>query len=79
MPAGTSEVRHFHARARQFFFVLSGEAVLECGSERHSLAAHEGVEVPPGQVHRILNQAADSLRFLVISAPSTRADRVNEE
>ncbi len=29
MPAGTSEVRHYHLQARQFFYILNGEAVLE--------------------------------------------------
>jgi len=32
MPAGTSEAQHFHRRARQFFFVLSGTAVLVVAS-----------------------------------------------
>ena len=29
MPPGTSEVRHFHQKAQQFFFILSGEAAME--------------------------------------------------
>ena len=29
MPPGTCEVRHWHARARQFFYVLSGTIVME--------------------------------------------------
>jgi mannose-6-phosphate isomerase-like protein (cupin superfamily) len=29
MPPGASEVRHFHRRAQQFFFILSGEAMME--------------------------------------------------
>ena len=29
MPPRTSETRHSHARARQFFFVLDGEVTLE--------------------------------------------------
>lgn len=29
MPAGTAEVRHFHHRAQQFFYVLAGKVVME--------------------------------------------------
>ena len=29
MPPGAGEARHFHMRARQFFFVLEGELTLE--------------------------------------------------
>jgi len=29
MPAGASEVRHFHHRSQQFFYMLSGEAAME--------------------------------------------------
>ena len=36
MPAGAIEVRHFHLRACQFFFVLEGELTLEVeGREFH--------------------------------------------
>ena len=34
MPPGASEVRHFHTNAQQFFFILSGQAVMETNSER---------------------------------------------
>lgn len=27
MPSGTGEVRHFHRKAQQFFYVLSGQAI----------------------------------------------------
>jgi hypothetical protein len=34
MPPGASEVRHFHTNAQQFFFILSGRAVMETNNER---------------------------------------------
>ena len=34
MPPGASQVRHFHTNAQQFFFILSGQAVMETNSER---------------------------------------------
>ena len=76
MPPGTSEVRHYHQRARQFFFVLAGEATLEVDGVGHPLRPREGLEVAPGALHTMQNRGAEPLEFLVISAPTTRGDRV---
>ncbi|MEC2128771.1 cupin domain-containing protein [Brevibacillus centrosporus] len=79
MPGQTAEVRHFHERSRQFFFVLSGQAVLEVEGVRHIIGSQEGVEVPPGVSHQMRNEGAGAVEFLVISQPTTRGDRINEE
>ncbi|MGM7722171.1 cupin domain-containing protein [Metabacillus sp. Hm71] len=47
MAVNTSEVRHFHKQARQFFYVLSGTATLEVNGERIILNSQEGVEIAP--------------------------------
>ncbi len=76
MPPGTSEARHFHERARQFFFVLEGEAVLEVEGMEHQLTAQQGLEVAPVRAHQLFNRAAADLHFLVISQPPSHGDRV---
>jgi mannose-6-phosphate isomerase-like protein (cupin superfamily) len=76
MPANTSEVRHYHNHARQFFFVLSGTAILEIGGERITLFPKEGIEVPPLIPHQMLNESNEDVEFLVISQPNSRGDRV---
>jgi mannose-6-phosphate isomerase-like protein (cupin superfamily) len=48
MPPNGSEVRHFHHKAQQFFFVLSGEAVIEMNNKKIALRAGEGLHIPPG-------------------------------
>lgn len=78
MPAGTAEQRHYHRRARQFFYVLAGRAVMELGGIRHALDAGEGLAVPAGQPHRISNEGPSLLRFLVLSQPNADGDRVTE-
>jgi mannose-6-phosphate isomerase-like protein (cupin superfamily) len=75
MPSNTSEVRHYHHYARQFFFVLSGKATLEVNGERVELTAHEGVEVPPLVPHQIFNLSESDVEFLVISQPNSNGDR----
>jgi mannose-6-phosphate isomerase-like protein (cupin superfamily) len=76
MPAGTAEVRHYHERSRQFFFVLSGTAVLEVDGVSWELHPHEGMEVPPGVPHQMKNESGAETEFLVISQPTSRGDRV---
>ena len=75
MPPGTSEVRHLHNGSRQFFFVLTGTAVLELNGATHELRPGEGLEVPPGAPHQIFNERDEALEFLVVSHPHSHGDR----
>ncbi|WNQ11071.1 cupin domain-containing protein [Paenibacillus aurantius] len=75
MPPGTFEVRHYHGKARQFFYVLNGEAVLELDRTEYTLVGGEGLEVPPGTPHQMKNRSEAEVEFLVISSPSTAEDR----
>lgn len=76
MPTGAREVRHFHTRARQFFYVLDGELTLEVEGRRHLLSARLGLEIGPGERHQALNESDRDVRFLVISSPPAQGDRV---
>lgn len=75
MPPGTEELRHRHARSRQFFYVLAGEAELELEGRAHRLGAGQGLHVPPGLAHQMRNRSAADVRFLVVSAPRAHGDR----
>jgi mannose-6-phosphate isomerase-like protein (cupin superfamily) len=75
MPAGSAEVRHRHHRARQFFFVLSGVAILEAGGREYELSAGEGLEVAPGVAHQMRNRSLEAVEFLVVSQPHSHGDR----
>ncbi|MEP6991951.1 MAG: cupin domain-containing protein [bacterium] len=75
MPPGTSEVRHWHARARQFFYVLSGTLVVEVEGARHELPPGFGLELPSGTAHQASNLGDEEARFLVISSPPHQGDR----
>lgn len=76
MPPGTAEVRHLHQEARQFFFVLEGALTIELAGQRRTLHAHQGIEVPPGVPHQVLNESQRPAEFLVISQPPSHDDRV---
>ena len=79
MPPGTSEVAHRHARAQQFFFVLSGELVMKSAGTRQVLRAREGVHVPSHTVHQALNLSDAPVEFLVISEPPSHGDRIGAD
>ncbi len=79
MPPGTMEVRHWHRSARQFFYVLEGELMMEREGETLPLCAGEGLEVAPAVRHRVVNRGSVDVRFLVVSQPPSHGDRVTEE
>lgn len=75
VPPGATEVRHRHARSRQFFYVLEGDALLEVDGVRHELRPGMGLHVPPGAAHQFRNESAADVHFLVVSAPRSHGDR----
>ncbi|MBI3248768.1 MAG: cupin domain-containing protein [Deltaproteobacteria bacterium] len=75
VPPGGAEVQHLHRHARQFFFVLSGEATLEINALTFVLHAQDGIEVPPGVPHQFSNESASEVVFLVVSWPPSHRDR----
>ncbi|HEX2984678.1 MAG TPA: cupin domain-containing protein [Ignavibacteriales bacterium] len=77
MPPHTAERLHYHEKARQFFFILSGEAVFEIEGKRYKAAANEGMHIEPKAKHKIINESGSDLKFIVISQPESHGDRVN--
>ena len=75
VPPGGRDTRHVHSRARQFFFILQGEAVLEVAGQRHTLKAQTGLQIEPGAAHQFRNESERDVVFLVISQPPGQADR----
>ena len=77
VPPGDQERRHRHARARQFFYILTGEATLEIDGNEVALSAGQGIEVPPGSPHQFFNRSAADVEMLVISSPRSHGDRMD--
>jgi mannose-6-phosphate isomerase-like protein (cupin superfamily) len=77
VPSGSSEVRHIHNRAEQFFYVLNGTASLEVAGTTYLLNANEGFHVPAGVPHTLSNQHEQALEFIVVSTPPSHGDREN--
>lgn len=79
VPPGAAEVRHRHARSRQFFFVLDGRALLEVDGVCHRLDAGMGLHVAPGVAHQFRNESRSDVHFLVVSSPRSHGDREEVE
>ena len=79
IPPGTGEVLHYHQRAQQFFYILSGTATFEVAGEVCIVGMREGLPIPAGAPHKISNGGAEDLWFLVISEPKAHGDRTNLE
>jgi mannose-6-phosphate isomerase-like protein (cupin superfamily) len=77
VPEGSSEIRHLHNKAEQFFYVLSGMASLEAAGTLHVIQPNEGFYVPAGLAHTISNEHEAGPGFLLISTPPGYGDREN--
>jgi mannose-6-phosphate isomerase-like protein (cupin superfamily) len=77
MPAGASEALHYHAQAQQFFFMLKGEASFEIENQTVVVKEQEGIHIPAGKKHRIINHTQSAIEFILSSQPSTADDRIN--
>lgn len=77
IPPGAGEVMHYHSRARQLFFVLSGNLDIQLDGQLVCLSQGDSLEVPPETHHLVQNTAHVDATFLVVSAPTSQGDRVN--
>jgi mannose-6-phosphate isomerase-like protein (cupin superfamily) len=75
MPPDTAEQRHWHERARQFFYVLTGELTMAFDDRTVSLQARQGLEIAPGTPHQAKNISDADVHFLVVSSPPSHGDR----
>ena len=78
MPPGAAEIRHHHQKAQQFFYILSGEVLMEVEGETTLLRAGSGIRILPGKHHQIRNPSSGAVRFLVISHPRSHDDRIDD-
>jgi mannose-6-phosphate isomerase-like protein (cupin superfamily) len=77
MPPGTAEQMHYHEKAQQVFYILSGKATFEFAGESQIVEANQSIHILPNLRHRIINNEDIDLHFLVISEPKTLGDRIN--
>ena len=77
MPPTTKEALHYHDKAQQFFYILSGIATFEINGLVYNVGQNRGICIKPGIKHRISNNSDTDLEFIVVSEPKSHGDRVN--
>ena len=78
MPPGAAEIRHHHLHAQQFFYILTGEVLMEVDGETILIRAGSGIRILPGSRHQIRNPSSTAVRFLVVSQPPSHNDRIED-
>lgn len=76
MPPGSSEVLHYHTKAQQVFYVLSGVATFTINGRLITVAASESIHVPYKTLHQLSNQYNEPLKFILVSEPKAHGDRI---
>lgn len=76
MPYGTSERLHYHEKAQQLFYILSGTATFELNGAEKTVSSNETIYVAPKTLHNISNRSEQLLEFLLISQPKAQGDRI---
>jgi len=77
VPTNEKEQRHFHKTSQQFFYILTGVATIEISGELFEVHPNNGIHIPAGEPHQLMNNGTKQLHFLVISQPESHGDRVN--
>ncbi len=75
MPPNTAEAFHYHKQSQQFFYILKGTALFEVEEKSFTAEAGQGFHIKAGEKHRIINNTAEDLEFILSSQPSTNNDR----
>lgn len=77
MPPKTREQKHYHEKAQQFFYILSGVATFEINELTCNVYHGKGILIKPQIIHSIWNNTDSDLEFIVISEPKSHGDRIN--
>ena len=75
MTPGCSAKRHHHNKATQCFYIPEGTALMKIDGHNRILVQGMALHIQPEIGHAMANESSNEVRFLVISAPSTRSDR----
>ncbi len=75
IPAGQVNERHVHADVEKVYYILQGEAEIECGPWQQHARAGDFIFFPAAIHHQIRSLGPDDLEFIVIQAKTLEAPR----
>jgi mannose-6-phosphate isomerase-like protein (cupin superfamily) len=72
--AGGETAEHYHPRAEELYYFVSGAGRLRLGDDEASMARGDCVVIPPGVAHKLWNPGPEPLVLLCCCAPAYRDD-----
>jgi mannose-6-phosphate isomerase-like protein (cupin superfamily) len=68
--SGQCTTLHFHPRAEEIYFILSGHGVMQIEAEKTKVGPGDAIAIPNGHKHQICNPNDENLVFLCCCAPA---------
>ena len=74
LPPGGATTKHFHPKAEEIYYILTGGGKMTIDAETRSVGPGDAIAIPPGKVHQIVNDGPVPLVFLCCCAPAYEHD-----
>jgi mannose-6-phosphate isomerase-like protein (cupin superfamily) len=75
-PPGTASDEHYHTKAEEVYYVLSGCGQIRIAGEIRDLGPGDVVVIVPGQRHKVRQAGEEDLVLLVTCVPAYSVDEV---
>lgn len=72
--SGQCTTLHFHPKAEEIYFILSGRGIMQIEDEEREVGPGDSIAIPNGQKHQICNPHVEELVFLCCCAPAYSHD-----
>jgi mannose-6-phosphate isomerase-like protein (cupin superfamily) len=69
-PPGTASQEHYHTRAEEVYYVLSGQGGVRVDGETRTVEPGDVVAIVPGERHKVWQEGTDDLVLLVTCVPA---------
>ncbi len=60
---------HYHPYSEEFIYVVRGRIVAQCDDTRHEIGSQQGMVVPIGVRHRLLNEGSEEAQLVFHLCP----------
>ena len=74
LPPSASTTPHYHPRAEEIYYILSGRGQMCIHEETAEVGPGDAIAIPPGLIHQITNTGSTVLTFLCCCAPGYEHD-----
>ena len=78
IPPGKRSPSHFHKESEETYYIIRGSAAMAVDGARWKATPGMAISIMPGEVHQIVNDTAETLEFLTVSAPAWVPDDTYE-